>query len=152
MFGSFFYLLRGRGLDISMEEWLTLMKALELGLHGATMKGFYHLCLAVLCKSESDYDRFQQAFLEYFKDRKFYTDSGEVRAEITDEMLDWLNHPNSVIRQRFTREDVTAEQLGLSREEIEEMLAQRLREQRGSTTAATTGWAPGASPPLATTG
>ena len=131
MFGSFFYLLRGRGLDISMEEWLTLMKALELGLHGATMKGFYHLCLAVLCKSESDYDRFQQAFLEYFKDRKFYTDSGEVRAEITDEMLDWLNHPNSVIRQRFTREDVTAEQLGLSREEIEEMLAQRLREQRG---------------------
>lgn len=41
MFGSFFYLLRGRGLDISMEEWLTLMKALELGLHRGDEKGFY---------------------------------------------------------------------------------------------------------------
>ena len=65
MFSAFFYLLRARGLDISMKEWLTLIEALKLGLHGSSMKGFYNLCLAVLCKSEADYDRFGQAFLEF---------------------------------------------------------------------------------------
>ena len=46
MFSAFFYLLRARGLDISMKEWLTLIEALKLGLHGSSMKGFYNLCLS----------------------------------------------------------------------------------------------------------
>lgn len=42
MFSAFFYLLRARGLDISMKEWLTLIEALKMGLHGSSMKGFYN--------------------------------------------------------------------------------------------------------------
>ena len=68
MFSSFFYYLRAKGLDISMKEWLTLSEALELGLHDSTMTGFYQLCMAILCKSEADYDKFGQAFLEFFHD------------------------------------------------------------------------------------
>ena len=68
MFVEFFCLLRTRGLNISLSEWMTLLQGLEQGLHGSTLTGFYHLCRAVLLKSEADFDRFDQAFLEFFKD------------------------------------------------------------------------------------
>lgn len=129
-FLPFFYLLRSHGLEVSSKEWLTLMEGLKLGLHGSTMQGFYQLCMAVLCKSEADFDRFQQAFLEYFRDQQFYTEDGQVRSDIPDEMLQWLNQPGPLIRQRFTREDVTQHQLEMSQEEIEKMLEQRIQEQK----------------------
>lgn len=82
MFNTFFYYLRAKGLDISMKEWLTLSEALALGLHGSTMTGFYQLCMAILCKSESDYDKFGQAFLEFFHDAKVFDENGEVQEHI----------------------------------------------------------------------
>ena len=134
MFGSFFYLLRARGLDISMKEWLTLIEALKLGLHGSSMKGFYNLCLAVLCKSEADYDRFGQAFLEFFNDGKIYDENGEVRSEYTQQMLEQMQQQMSqrgdFVAEQFSEEDVTEEDLARSREEIEQMLEERVREQR----------------------
>lgn len=129
MFSAFFYLLRARGLDISMKEWLTLMEALQLGLHHSTMKGFYNLCLAILCKSESDYDKFGQAFLEFYHDEKIYKD-GAVRQEITQKMMDQLNNPHGLVVEHYGSEDVTEEDLSRTREEIEQMLQDRLREQR----------------------
>ena len=93
------------------------------------MNGFYQLGLATLCKSESDYDRFQQAFSEYFYDAEVHTATGEIRAEITQELLNWLNDPK-VLYERFTRDDVTEEMLNRTQEEIERMLRQRLQEQR----------------------
>ena len=39
MFPSFFYLLRARGLKVSLNEWMSLMEALRLGLHGAQALG-----------------------------------------------------------------------------------------------------------------
>ena len=80
MFNTFFYYLRAKGLDISMKEWLTLSEALALGLHGSTMTGFYQLCMAILCKSESDYDKFGQAFLEFFTMRRYLTRTGRCRS------------------------------------------------------------------------
>ena len=68
MFASFFYLLRQRGLDVSLNEWLTLLEGMEKGLHRSTLTGFYQLCRAVLLHSESEYDRFDQVFLEFFRD------------------------------------------------------------------------------------
>lgn len=130
MFSAFFYLLRARGLDISMKEWITLMEALELGLHHSTMRGFYNLCLAILCKSESDYDKFGQAFLEFFHDKDVYDENGQVRKEITQQMMHNLNHHGGVNAEHFTEDDVTEEDLNRSREEIEQMLKDRLREQQ----------------------
>ena len=134
MFSAFFYLLRARGLDISMKEWLTLIEALKLGLHGSSMKGFYNLCLAVLCKSEADYDRFGQAFLEFFNDGKIYDENGEVRSEYTQQMLEQMQQQMSqrgdFVAEQFSEEDVTEEDLARSREESEQMLEERVREQR----------------------
>lgn len=129
IFGSFFYLLRARGLDVSIQEWLTLMEALKLGLHQSTMTGFYRLCMAVLCKSETDFDCFQQAFLEYFRDIEFYQTDGQVRTEIPDEVFDWLNHPGHLIRPKYTSEDVTEEQRNLTDAQMESMLKERIKEQ-----------------------
>ena len=68
MFTSFFYLLRARGLKVSLNEWMSLIEALDKGLHHSSFTGFYYLCRAILVKSEADFDKFDGAFLEYFKD------------------------------------------------------------------------------------
>ena len=72
MFTDFFYLLRAHGLKVSLKEWETLLRGLELGLHHSSLTGFYTLARAVLVHSEADFDRFDQCFLEYFKGVKHY--------------------------------------------------------------------------------
>ena len=85
MFTGFFYLLRSRGLDVSLNEWLTLLEGMARGLHGSSLTGFYHLCRAVLVKSETEFDRFDQVFLEYFKGVPY-------EGELPDELMDWLKN------------------------------------------------------------
>ena len=92
MFADFFYLLRQRGLDVSLNEWLTLLEGMERGLHRSSLTGFYQLCRAVLVKSEAEYDRFDQVFLEYFRDIPW-------KGELPEELLNWLNHPSEDLRR-----------------------------------------------------
>ena len=93
MFDAFFFLLRQYGLDVSTTEWLTVQQALALGLHGSSLTGFYDLCRAILCKSESEYDKFDQAFEEYFYD-VFYTATGRLRDDLPEDVLAMLQRPN----------------------------------------------------------
>ena len=93
MFDAFFYLRRQYGLDLSTTEWLTVQQALSLGLHGSSLTGFYDLCRAILCKSESEYDKFDQAFEEYFYD-VFYTATGRLRDDLPEDVLAMLQRPN----------------------------------------------------------
>ena len=58
MFAAFFYLLRQRGLHVSLNEWMTLLEGMEKGLHHSTLTGFYHLCRAIVVKNETEFDRF----------------------------------------------------------------------------------------------
>jgi len=121
MFCEFFYLLRSRGLKISLNEWMTLIEGMEKGLHRSTLTGFYHLCRAVLVKSEADHDRFDQVFLEFFKDVPY---EGELPAEL----LEWLDHPSEDLKRTI---DKLREQ-GFPDESLEELLKlleERLKEQ-----------------------
>ena len=93
MFDAFFYLLQQYGLDVSTTEWLTVQQALPLGLHGSSLTGFYDLCRAILCKSESEYDKFDQAFEEYFY-AVFYTATGRLRDDLPEDVLAMLQRPN----------------------------------------------------------
>ena len=122
MFVGFFYLLRQHGFGVSLNEWMTLMEGLLLGLHRSTLTGFYDLCRAVLVKSEADYDKFDAAFLEYFKDVPFPEEL------LPDELMDWLNHPKNALEEfrAFLREQGYAEK---SIDEILKMFEERLREQ-----------------------
>ena len=129
MFSSFFYYLRAKGLDISMKEWLTLSEALELGLHDSTMTGFYQLCMAILCKSEADYDKFGQAFLEFFHDEKVFDENGEVQEHISQQMMDWVNDPGSHILRHYSEKDITEEMRNMDRAEIERRFRKVLKDQ-----------------------
>ena len=118
MFLTFFYLLRASGINVSLSEWLTLMEGLRMDLHDSTLSGFYTLCSSVLLHSEADFDRFDQVFLEFFKDVKHVD-------EVPPEMLKWLEHPELDMVELERLSEIT----GLSVEEIEKMFAERLQGQ-----------------------
>lgn len=122
MFSSFFYLLRGRGLHVSLNEWMTLLEALKKGLHGSSFTGFYYLCRAILVKSETEFDRFDGAFLEFFKDVEF-------TKELPKELLEWLENPKDKPENFLDMERAMKNQ-GLSAEEIQKMFLERLEEQK----------------------
>ena len=148
MFASFFYLLRQRGLDVSLNEWLTLLQGMEQGLHRSSLTGFYQLCRAVLVKSEAEDDRFDQVFLEFFKDVPW-------QGELPEEVLQWLEHPKEDLGETVRR----LRDLGMPEESLEELLRrleERLKEQteehnggnywvgtQGRTPWGNSGWHPG---------
>lgn len=120
MFIAFFYLLRERGLKVSLGEWMTLVEALEKGLGENSFSKFYTLCRAILVKSEADYDIFDNVFYEYFKDVPFID-------ELPEELLAWLNSPD------HEKEDLDMrkawENEWLTNDEIRKKLKERLEEQ-----------------------
>ncbi len=121
MFGAFFYLLRARGIEVSLNEWLTLLGALHKGLARSSLSGFYYLCRAVVVHSEADYDKFDQAFLEFFEGVEF---AGEIPAE----MLDWLDKP--FLEEELAGLPRLTEEEMLAHEEILKMLEERIQEQK----------------------
>ena len=120
MFTDFFFFLRSYGLKVSLNEWMTLIEALDKGLHDSSLTGFYHLARMILVKSESDYDRFDQAFLEYFKTIKSFEN-------IPPELLDWL--AEAVRMRKYDKEEVDQRFAGLTLEDLRQMLEDRLKEQ-----------------------
>ena len=123
MFEDFLYLLRRNGLKVSLTEWMALMEAMDKGLHGSSFTGFYHLCRCLLVKSEADFDRFDRCFLEYFKDVPF-------QQEVSQELMDWLNRPDVLQDYANWDEEQALKNMGLSEEEIERMLKERMQEQK----------------------
>ena len=121
MFTGFFYLLRVHGFRVSLNEWMTLMEGLMMNLQHASLTGFYELCRAVLVKSEADYDKFDQIFLEYF-------DGVPYEGDLPEELLNWLNHPENALEEfrRFLKTQGYEEK---SIEEILKMFEERLKEQ-----------------------
>lgn len=120
---QFFYLLRQRGLKISLNEWMSLMDALQQGLAQSSLTGFYYLCRAVLIKSEADYDKFDMAFAEFFKGVK-------TPEEIPEEVWDWLDKDLGADAEMTKR---MLQNLNLPEydfEELQRMLEERLKEQK----------------------
>ena len=123
MFEEFLYTLRRGGLKVSLTEWMSLMEALEKGLHGSSFSSFYYLCRCLLVKSEADFDTFDRCFLQYFRNVPF-------EQEISQELLDWLNRPD--VLNDYANWDEEQAKLNelLSEDEIERMLQERMKEQQ----------------------
>jgi len=81
---NFFFVLRKHKVKTSITEYLDLMAALKSKVVEADMDGFYYLSRIVLIKDESQYDKFDRAFAEYFK--------GVQQINLFDEDIpqDWL--------------------------------------------------------------
>ena len=67
MLVDFFLHLKARQLPVSTKELLALLEALEARLAGTSLDDFYLLSRTILVKDETLYDRYDQAFGEYFR-------------------------------------------------------------------------------------
>ena len=120
MFGDFFFCLRAFDIPVSLDEWLSFQRALDLGLHGSSLAGFYELARMVLVKSESDFDAFDQAFLLYFK-------SIEPNRDLPQQIRTWLEAP--IAPGELDRAAADAQYGGLDLSALRELLEERLRTQ-----------------------
>ena len=120
MFTDFLYLLRSYGMKTSLNEWNSLMDALEMNLNDASLTEFYYMARAVLVKKESEYDKFDQAFLAYFKNVQTFE-------ELPKEVLDWLSKAHA--QTPYDKDEVDARFAGLDLDDIRKMMAERLKEQ-----------------------
>ena len=84
MFLNFFYLLKQHGLPVSLNEYLTLLEALDKEVVKYNVDDFYYLSRSILIKHESHLDKYDQLFGQYFKDLE------EVSIEGFDIPEEWL--------------------------------------------------------------
>lgn len=120
MFTRFYYELKNQGLPVSMKEWDALLEALEADLCGSSLIGFYHLCRAVLVKSEAHYDRFDLAFARFFE-------GVETPEGLPDKIWEWLDKE---LPARGITEEMRRNHRQLDLDELRRMLEERLKEQQ----------------------
>lgn len=120
MFYQFLSLLRLYGLDVSVNEWLTLLEGLRLNLHSDSLIGFYELARAVLIKTEADFDRFDAAFAQYFK-------GIESVEKLPQELNEWLS--KLIPQVPYDKDEVDRKFGGKSLEEIMREFEERMQEQ-----------------------
>lgn len=121
MFVRFFHELKAAGLPVSLNEYLTLMQALEADLAGRRVEDFYFLSRAAMVKDERNLDKFDRVFGAVFKGLELLSDTESV--VIPEEWLRTL-----AIRHFTEEEKAQIEALG-GWEKIMEELKKRLEEQ-----------------------
>lgn len=94
MFLDFMMFLRVGGFKVSLDEWLTLMDGLQRGLHGQTLNGFYVLCRSLLVKKETDLDKFEELFCQFFRS----VDSDDVRNG-SKQLMNQLNFGSRILAE-----------------------------------------------------
>lgn len=120
MLVEFFLTLRKYGLNCSITELLDLLKALQQQVVFADTEAFYHLSRLTLVKDESQYDKFDRAFADYF--------SGVAEVDLASRIPDdWLM-PDLI--RKLSEEDKAALQGLGSLEELLKQLRERLAEQQ----------------------
>jgi uncharacterized protein with von Willebrand factor type A (vWA) domain len=119
---DFFFHLRAAKLKVSINELLTLLEALKRGVIGPSIDDFYFLSRATLVKDETQFDKFDRAFGEYFKG---VTTSLDFTTEIPDE---WFR---KALERAFSPEEIAnLEKLGWDK--LMEEFRKRLEEQDGA--------------------
>jgi hypothetical protein len=129
MFTDFFYLLRKKGVPVTVTEWVSFIEALYDGYFQASLNHLYYVGRAFLVKSEAYYDMFDQAFQEYFGGIK--TEAPEL-----DKVLDWLENPLHKL-PKMKPEEIAEFQQKLEQfrkehnmEELMKQFMERLKEQK----------------------
>ncbi len=96
MFINFFYKLREVGIQVSPTSFLTLQKALQMGLI-RTMDDFYMSARSILVKSERYFDLYDQVFAYHFEGIDVPDADGVIIDEMAKAMLDqWLQDPKEM--------------------------------------------------------
>ncbi|MBS0337626.1 MAG: VWA domain-containing protein [Proteobacteria bacterium] len=64
---DFFFKLKSHKLPVSIKEFLTLLEALQKGVIGSSIDDFYYLSRTTMVKDESNFDKFDRAFAEFWE-------------------------------------------------------------------------------------
>lgn len=118
---NFFYGLKKAGVPVSIKELLVLLEAMQAHLAFGSIDDFYLLARTCLVKDEKYFDRFDQAFGQYFNEMESFADVLE--AMIPDE---WMRAQFE--KQLSEEEKAAIESLGGLEKLIEEF-KKRLEEQ-----------------------
>ncbi|MHB8110651.1 MAG: vWA domain-containing protein [Syntrophorhabdaceae bacterium] len=129
MFIDFFYILRKKGVPVSIKEWMSFIEGLYHGHFQSSLNHLYHIGRAFLVKSEAFYDAYDLAFNEYF--------GGIVTENVDlDKVLGWLENPLNRL-PKMSPEELMEFQKQLEEfkrtHDLEEMMRQfreRLKEQK----------------------
>lgn len=119
---DFFLKLKSHRLPVSIKEYLTLVEALQKRVIGPSVNDFYYLSRAALVKDESNFDKFDRAFAEFWQGVE--TIPG-IEAQIP---LEWLLKQVELTLTEEEKKQIEA--LG-GWEKLMETLKQRLEEQKG---------------------
>ena len=120
MFVNFFLELRQAKVPVSIKEYLALMEAMDKDVAESSVDDFYYLSRMTLVKDEAHYDKFDQAFGQYFKGIEAVFDkNGEIP-------LDWLVQR---MKRELTPEQIAAlEKFGYDK--LMDRLKQLMEEQK----------------------
>jgi uncharacterized protein with von Willebrand factor type A (vWA) domain len=128
MFIDFFYSLKTAGIQVSPTSFLTLQKALNMGLINS-LDEFYTSARAILVKSERYFDVYDQIFAHRFEGAELPEVQGFEIDEISRAMLDeWLKDPQSLAQALDMDE---AQLLQLTPDELIRYFKARLSDQKG---------------------
>ncbi len=117
---DFFLHLKSKKLPVSTREFLTLLEALKEHVASNSIDDFYFLARTCLVKDETHYDKFDQAFGEYFKGVQHVPG---LEADIPEEWLKML------MKKHLTPEEkAKLEKLGWDK--LMEEFKKRLEEQK----------------------
>lgn len=127
MFLSFFFLLKQRGLPVSLHELLILLGAMKQEIAAYNVENFYALCKTILVKRQEHLDLFDRAFSEFFSGMEF----------ISPELL--LSIPDEWLKKNFQRQLTEEEKALLTafggpealRKRFEELLKQQKKRHEG---------------------
>jgi len=122
MLAGFFVRMKSAKLPVSIKEYLTLIEAMSKNVIEPSIDQFYYLARATLVKDESNYDKFDRVFGEYFKGIE------SVMGAEVDIPLEWLMKQAEL--NLSPEEKALIDSLG-GWEKLMEMLKQRLEEQKG---------------------
>lgn len=123
---KFFFTLKRYGVKVSLREWLDLIKALENGLAFADLDAFYHLTRTIVVKDETQFDKYDRAFAEYFNG----VNQLDLFSALQQQELpaDWLRKEFEKHLSAEEKEKLKA--LG-GLDELLKTLQERLKEQQG---------------------
>jgi uncharacterized protein with von Willebrand factor type A (vWA) domain len=128
MFIDFFYQLKTVGIPVSPTSFLTLQKALDMGLINS-IDAFYTSARAILIKSERYFDVYDQVFAHRFQDAQMPEFEALELDEVTRALLEgWLEDPVSLAAAlEMDESDI----IDLTPEELLEYFKKRLEDQKG---------------------
>jgi len=128
MFIDFFYQLKTAGIPVSPTSFLTLQKALDMGLINS-IDAFYTSARAILIKSERYFDVYDQVFAHRFQDAQMPGYEVIELDEVTRALLEgWLADPASLAAALEMNE---SDIINLTPEELIEYFKKRLEDQKG---------------------